>query len=514
MPRKHDRACSASNQDTDVPKPKRQKLTDSQLERKRELDREAQRTIRERTKTHIAHLEGLVKQLQGEPGSEVQRLVAQLNESRTEINRLRDALGSIVKTANLVGDASTSTGDRIKEEFSPNSTDNSIGPISVQPSKQEICEPYHSSVAINNTFSPATGFYPSPHPPHRLCTMFPTIDQLLAANLRTAEHTEVISTEDESAPAPVAPESDSNSHLSIAQMASSIVGKNKLEGKLWYLAGTLLSHILQTQESCTFVSFRHDEDIAIRAIFEGWSSVMERYPLDRGWQWLKELDERIYFRHLGSAERLMHLRNSRLQFLHQLYPDAGWNHQLPAFFEPRPSQQFLQHDPLVEHFPWPAFRERLLFSPRQFATNKFMEALRRNVHFIWNYDYNDMFHKDATSGLYLYSDRYVKHIMDLRCYSVKSPFFDNFPELKNDIPHNNPSPFSMIRSPEMKKLELLRKHSLRELSVTGSVDGFRGDRKVEECFDSGYEDTTTDAWQFAFGSPTLSNFGESLASAA
>ena len=139
----------------------------------------------------------------------------------------------------------------------------------------------------------------------------------------------------------------------------------------------------------------------------------------------------------------MHLRNSRLQLLHQLDPCAGWDQALPTFFAPRPSQLHIEHDPLLDHFPWPGFRERILFSPRKFATNTFTEALRENAHFLWPYDTIDLYVKDTVTGLYSYSNALNRQIMDIRCYTVDKDFFTKFPELRQDIPQNQISPFAL-----------------------------------------------------------------------
>lgn len=454
---------AVSRPDADQPKSKRQKLTSSQLERKRELDREAQRTIRERTKNHIAHLESLVQQLQGDRGTQVQQLVAQLNESRAEVNRLKDALNSIVKisasvtgTTTVQNPASSLEDDNVKQETSP-------GPPLARPAARKQSTKQFSvahtttttrrpslnapDISARHVFDSDVLVDSDPDPDLEHPTSFPGYDHGNTDNDGDALHDKDNVEELDVVPgADTLPINTQDDQLSVSQMAAQIVENSTLEGRYWYLAGVLLTQILKKQQQGGFVNFADDEDIAIRAVFEGWSSVMERYPLDRGWQWLKELDEAIYFHHFGPAERLMNLRNCRYKFLHQCYPDAGWDKHLPDFYSTR-APQYLEVDPLVEHFPWPAFRKRLMLSPRKFATNKFMESLRRNLHFVWNHDPTALYHKDPFSGQYLYSDLFVKHIMDIKCYSARPEFFVNFPELGRDIPWNrndHPSPWNTI----------------------------------------------------------------------
>src|ERR1700761_688324 len=105
-------------------RPKRTlKLTASQRERKRAIDREAQRSIRLKTKNYIAHLENLVRimenggsatsnadgaqQPSGQPKDEQENeraraLLAQLRQSEEEIRTLKEMLSGVQK---LVGTA-------------------------------------------------------------------------------------------------------------------------------------------------------------------------------------------------------------------------------------------------------------------------------------------------------------------------------------------------------------------------------------------------------------------------
>src|ERR1700761_898800 len=55
----------SSNQPSGNKKKRPLKLTESQRERKRAIDREAQRSIRQKTKNYIAHLENLVRIMEG-----------------------------------------------------------------------------------------------------------------------------------------------------------------------------------------------------------------------------------------------------------------------------------------------------------------------------------------------------------------------------------------------------------------------------------------------------------------
>jgi hypothetical protein len=231
---------------------------------------------------------------------------------------------------------------------------------------------------------------------------------------------------------------------SISQLAALIMSGPGLEGKRWYVAGALLNYILKAGSTTDIHTF-NDEDIAIRAVFQGWSDVQARYALDIGWQWLKEIDENLYLS-TRKPERLQILRNCRFQLLNQLYPGAGYDKMLPVFFAPRPSQTYLRHDPLIEYFPWPAFRDRLLFAPRRYITNGFMDMFCKHIHVLWPYSNDELFVQDSSSGTYSYSSAFEECIHDIRTYTCDPELFEQFPELLSDIPRHSPSPYSMVSS--------------------------------------------------------------------
>ena len=417
-------------------KPRRRtKLSGEQLQRKRASDREAQRVLREKTKGQIAHLENLVQALQGGQNGRVERLITQVEQQRTEISRLRSALLSISKLAEVAKDAlESSTAD----DTPPTAEEHEVLDTSPENALQthDLLDPAHWDATLGELFSHSghTSLLPLLDPgstndsnssarDHSACALPDRTD-------KKDEHRAVSTDRATRAP-------------SISQMATAIVRKENLDGRFWFLAGTILNYLLKNQQNYP-IHTDHDEDIAIRAVYESWSAVIERYPLDKGWQWLKELDEHIYSH--GTPEgRLIILRNCRLQLLHQLDPTAGWDRSLPAFFQPRPSQQHIEHDPLIEYFPWPGFREQVLFSPTKFATNTFMSNVRHQTVFVWPYDAHDTYVKNAVTGEYSYSDALMRQAMNIGSYTATKTFFETFPDLRSEIPQNELTP-SIARS--------------------------------------------------------------------
>ncbi|KAF2720357.1 hypothetical protein K431DRAFT_226667 [Polychaeton citri CBS 116435] len=86
-------------------------LTPEQLHKKRANDREAQRAIRERTKTHIESLEARIRELENQqPYQELQHVIRERDAARAESEDLRQRLAAVVGLAGgAVNNAATST---------------------------------------------------------------------------------------------------------------------------------------------------------------------------------------------------------------------------------------------------------------------------------------------------------------------------------------------------------------------------------------------------------------------
>jgi hypothetical protein len=86
--------------DTPAGRPRKPSLRptndDKQRERKRALDRKAQRASREKTRSHIAHLEKMVRILSDKNGNSATReLLEEMGRLHAEIDRLRKIIDSV-----------------------------------------------------------------------------------------------------------------------------------------------------------------------------------------------------------------------------------------------------------------------------------------------------------------------------------------------------------------------------------------------------------------------------------
>lgn len=450
MSNKRDMLSSAD--DLQSPKPKRPKLSKAQLERKRECDREAQRQIRLKTKNRISHLEGLVKALQEGHSDQARmnELVDRLNESQQEINRLREIIRGVTKLVEGLDLSSLLITKSDKDSDHPKSDPHSCNP-------DDDDDIYHFDLRDLAT-PPKESFVQFQDPFQDGQTVMP-IEQEQAYETTHSDSPQPISTGTKSShsspeqyalpsqeivdtgiavPPPATREDDltlvhsSQEQADITRkintIAVQIIQDRRLDGRLWYLAGSLLSFILTMPQKYQ-TSLEYEEDIPVRAVLHGWASVTARYYLDPGWLWLRHLDESLYSA-LGVPERLAIMRMMRMQYQAQVRPYLASDLALPGFMIPRPAQAYLDHDPLVEHFVWPGMREHILFAPRKYATNRFMDSFRNYCRFVWNHHPEDTFTRNTVTGLYSYSPNFITRQTDLRCWSMRSDFFNLFPELR------------------------------------------------------------------------------------
>ncbi|KAK5029157.1 hypothetical protein LTR13_008694 [Exophiala sideris] len=432
-------------------KPKgRTKLSKSQRERKRESDREAQRQIRSKTKSHIAHLEQLVKTLQDSHADDARTndLIEQIKSNRKEIDSLREFVRGVSKLVEGVQGLQFAV-NKQRDESHPAAT-------------QVFSTPPEDTNVSSGDLHEMEVFLPSPEPPSAPDSVNEPLNVLEMDNADS--HTTSISiptprsfglagpphpefaghsgdfglSQEDGQCVPISTSSDDQISRQIAvshdinAVATEILQARSLDGRLYYLAGSVLYFILglprgqPTPEEFT-------EDIAIRAVLGGWETVAEQYDLDPGWLWLRHLDAAVYSA-WGLPERLACLRIMRLLLQARMWPQQSSDLELPAFLAPRPSQKFMEHDPLVEYFVWPGMREHMIFGPRKYATNMFMDTFRNQIRFAWPHNPEDTFSHNIVSGMYSFSPEFIARQNDIRCWAMRSEFFVRFPEFRQDIP--------------------------------------------------------------------------------
>lgn len=394
-----------------APKRKRPlKLTASQRERKRAIDREAQRSIRIKTKNYIAHLESLVKAMEqndtnGPEGdnNRTRELMNQLRQSQEEVRRLREAMLGVQRVlGGALGDLSKLGG--VSESHEPRQLSSSASP----PSGNEQTSTLGGSFSGPTRPSIDTGggaFWLAPNDPN----------QPSSSTAVNSGHTSPPSVH------PGRPAKDPSL---------------RFEGEMFYYAEYHLARVYSSPGPGAFTNRPFDEDIVVRAVVEGWPAVEERYPLDLGWQVLQEIDQ-VIFGECGVVERMAALRLLRMKLLHVANTKAGSAIPGPQGLPQFMTSEVVQHDNranVVDNFVWPGFRKLLIETPQRYITNEFNERYRHNLKFLWPFDVADTYSKDPMTALYCSSPEFMRRQADIRCWTMKRQFFGGHEELWETIP--------------------------------------------------------------------------------
>ncbi|KAL3456843.1 hypothetical protein BJX64DRAFT_269897 [Aspergillus heterothallicus] len=414
------------------------KLTGDRAARKREQDRQAQRSAREKTKKHIAHLESRIETLTRFHNSgNVQELIDELETQRKANEALRNTLRSIEKVINgglseantvlknyntakkELDDDSSSTDRQTGKYLESNSSvhdvpqhSSLVGPVQHSLPQQSASPPFDEPALIDK-FSPNGAF-------------MNLQDTLLA---KTSDVQTPFNSTLHSFP------------LDIPMPIQSVVHSTEAPcdccKQLLYMNEMLGRFALSCARTMSDQGLR-DADIAIRAVLHGWDAVTHLYPLDPIWNMLRAADEGLWHT-CGTLERLSTIRVVNLMLRYLSDPSEQNLSQLPRFMRQRPSQHRIIHKPLIDFIVWPGLRERLILFPHQHCSDKFWSMFWTCFRFTWPYRLHDVFVQQGQTGLYRFSDAYNKYFYNLDTWCMTPEFFTEFPDLDADVNMMPPS---------------------------------------------------------------------------
>ncbi|PLN86147.1 hypothetical protein BDW42DRAFT_182658 [Aspergillus taichungensis] len=221
--------------------------------------------------------------------------------------------------------------------------------------------------------------------------------------------------------------------------------------------GRLFMYLNELIERCSTIGPRvtpdqttRDADIPIRAIIEGWDAVSRRYALDPVWGMLRAADESIWRKLCGEAERLAILRVVSAMFRvgittlcdywlisivqYRSDPSEANLQVLPRFMRHRPSQLRIVHKPLVDFVVWPGLRERLVLFPDQHCSDNFCALFWSCFRFNWPHQAREAFVSQAQPELYAFPESFNESFYDLQSWRMTPRFFHAFPDIKADVP--------------------------------------------------------------------------------
>ncbi|KAG9783049.1 hypothetical protein KCU88_g3156, partial [Aureobasidium melanogenum] len=433
-------------------KDKDNKGVSSRRLKKREIDRRCQRQARERTKSRIAYLEGLVEDFRRQDSSgQVATLMKQLQDVETERDLMAKTLKDIQKAMDIHKPTSASEdqthGANTTKSQTPLEDLNVERKRSITSLSDDVPIRLKSeAVEIPSEISATRSFelvHYSPPPNHPL----PAPEKLFAPEVVRLDSTN----NPQSIPKAVV-QSKAAIHPNLTPLryqdnwaaprhtcschscydGSRPSGRRPVfQGNYWKFANEVLSERFDWS-NVQAAPPEIEEDVPIRALIEGWDAVARRGPLHPTWQLLRQIDQTL-FGTCPKTERLAIMRAMHLLLQFHTESTAERYERLPPWYMRRPSQN-LAHSYAIDYFAWPGLRERFIFNEHDYCGNDFWYLFCKSLRIQWPYEFRDCYTRETSTGLYKMSPIFEQRLVDIRCWTMGPDIFRRFPEFSSDIP--------------------------------------------------------------------------------
>jgi hypothetical protein len=419
------------------PKPRRRDTNDVRAERKRELDRLAQRATRERTKNRIAFLEQKLASLEScDRESTISQLTKTIDNLRNDNSKLQSAMMKMRFAINEALDGAevanhpTSTSCRPKsssissdtplhEDHSPEDE-----PIEVDKAPEQPIVPVQDGVLgiwSNPThmsgieeflgFSPNTLIPPAYEIPLQDTIAQNVWQQFSSTGSNASPYTFHL------------PLNNGTSSLSIAP-----------DSEKWHVSNGALVGAMDAIKKHLASSETLDLHIPFRAGLWGWDSIPEREQNHPVWQALRSVDQKVFGTWRNKAARIAIMYSCQTMLQYRENPTKENLARVPKYLLPRPSQQRIQHPAVIDYLVWPGLRDRLVFEHDKYTrTGEFSAAFVKYAHFDWPYGDNEIYTLNPATGRWEVSKIFLEYVYDYSKWMMKPDFFKQFPEMIHDM---------------------------------------------------------------------------------
>ncbi|KAF2181174.1 hypothetical protein K469DRAFT_752993 [Zopfia rhizophila CBS 207.26] len=107
--------------------------------------------------------------------------------------------------------------------------------------------------------------------------------------------------------------------------------------------------------------------------------------------------------------------------------------RMPEWQRPQPFSRTKKHPIGIYFFAWPGLRDRLLDEHPNIPMEDFAAAFQRHFRFDWPFSFEDTFYLDHQTGSYYPSPLFERYHKDLKYWTMDQAFFQKFPNVANDI---------------------------------------------------------------------------------
>ncbi|KAH8896943.1 hypothetical protein GQ53DRAFT_639450 [Thozetella sp. PMI_491] len=488
-----------NSQSTDAGSVASRDVASDRRQKKRELDRKAQRMARERTKNRIAYLESIVNHLQEySAGRGVESMMSHLSNLTRDRQRLLDTLRSVEETIQkqlrelsdpelrpaeqagtpthpVSGSLSTTYEGRRATAQQGMEDAGSLGDVE---SRQPVHFDMENWGREGLTDVPGRGGNPSvgqgldlqekATAPISSMAAFETIPELHLGQDRLLANF---------AGDPIVPASTT---LCDCFEAHSLGLTGPQQFNIWRAVNEALGRRTRISRVELEAEGLSSADTAIQVVLQGWVEMEHAGKLTPAWRKIRRVDE-ICFQKTLPTERLAILATMHRIFLYHGNPTVERRDILPRWLWDRPSQA-IPHSYGIDFFVWPGVRERFIFAQHSYCRNLFWELFQASLKILWPFDLRDCYMHNRTTNQYQFSPPFEQRIRDINSWTMATDFLNEFPEFYEDmplflgVPRNLPDSLAATApTPRVAETDREPEGQRAQVAVTDSPSDFRHD---------------------------------------
>lgn len=402
---------------------------EAQRAKKRAWDRSAQRRLREKTKSRLAHLEETVRVLEDSNQDRViSDLMQEVGSLRAENERLQKIIrGSISALQAAAGETVAPDEEAVGEHIDTPTGD----PVELIPSEND------AAAHVSLLEVPATVATPVSMREDR--DNFPWLfeDTTLAPFDRTLllDGGELASM---AIPSPLDHHHPTNLTNGTARSlwSNHTRTRPRMPGacSAWLTANQIFEDISRVDVIEALCTDAVDAGPLLQAIHLGWDTLARPHKQNPSFRILRQMDEQIWSS-MPKVHRAAIAYKSYMLIRYLLNPDNRNLHKLPEWEKPSALQRYFEHPIAIDFFPWPALRERLILNEEYYLDEcNIFARIKSDFRFTWPYAFEDMFLiEQGAVNAYRASPTFVEHVRDLGNWTLTPAFFETFPELLEDF---------------------------------------------------------------------------------
>ncbi|KAL4795419.1 hypothetical protein BDV19DRAFT_170174 [Aspergillus venezuelensis] len=131
----------------------------------------------------------------------------------------------------------------------------------------------------------------------------------------------------------------------------------------------------------------------------------------------------------GLPEQVGVLYSMFLLMRWQIYPTAENYHRLPDYLTPRPSQLLTPHPAWIDYLPWPRMRDRLVMSYHEYPFDNWFIPFTGTLSINWPYEATDCLLSTGETDELIINPVFERHFADVNNWTLGQAFADAFPQL-------------------------------------------------------------------------------------